>query len=138
MTARPESQPRRIVVVDDNELDRQLAVRSAADQTGLIWVDSVSMQAAPAAIAAGERPALVMLSCSMRTGGFELLRWIRTHETLWELPVIVAVEANDPTEATHAYREGANGVVRKPIDPGEGPELWRRIVDYWIRLNVGN
>jgi CheY-like chemotaxis protein len=61
-------------------------------------------------------PALVLLDLKMpRTTGFEILKWIRSHSALKRLPVIILSGSELQDDITHAYAEGADSYLVKPL-----------------------
>jgi CheY-like chemotaxis protein len=61
-------------------------------------------------------PSLVLLDLKMpRTTGFEILKWIRNHPTLNRLPVVVLSGSELKDDIKHAYAEGANSYLVKPL-----------------------
>ena len=47
--------------------------------------------------------------------GFELLRWVRTHDSFKNTPMIMATGQGDKEYVEKAIQAGANGVVAKPL-----------------------
>jgi two-component system chemotaxis response regulator CheY len=56
--------------------------------------------------------------------GFEVLRFVRTHERFRTLPVVVLTTRGDETSRTEALAEGATRYVTKPFQPSAfAPEI---------------
>ncbi len=69
--------------------------------------------------------------------GFHFLEWVREHDVLDPLPVVVLTASENPMDAEHAFHLGAKGYFQKPADfrayiaiferalslaaPGDGP-----------------
>jgi CheY-like chemotaxis protein len=61
-------------------------------------------------------PSLILLDLKMpRATGFEILRWIRQHPELNQLPVIVLSGSELQEDIRRAYAEGANSYLVKPL-----------------------
>jgi CheY-like chemotaxis protein len=83
-------------------------------------------------------PAFVLTDIKMpNMNGFELLAWIRAHEYLSRLPVIVLSSSNADVDIAKAYDLGANGYVVKPGSPAETEASARAIEQFWIMHNKG-
>jgi CheY-like chemotaxis protein len=67
--------------------------------------------------------------------GFALLEWIRSHEKLKTLIVVVLTAHLYPGDMNRAYRLGANSFLSKPTDAVKFGELVRLIGDYWLKAN---
>lgn len=77
---------------------------------------------------------LMLLDVSMPLmSGLELLRVIRQHFTLSELPVVMVTGHDATTEVVGALEAGANDYVTKPIDL---PVLLARIRTQWALLQL--
>lgn len=48
--------------------------------------------------------------------GFKFLEWVREHEVLDQLPVVVLTASENPMDAEHAFHLGAKGYFQKPAD----------------------
>ncbi len=119
----------RVLVVDDNELNRQLA-REILENAG-IEVDTVDN--GEKAIAALERRAYdaVLMDIQMPVvGGYEATVLIRRNPRLRDLPIIAltAYYSNDDKEA--CLSSGMNAYVSKPIDPEE----LLRVLKEWVKV----
>src|SRR5436190_17356368 len=61
-------------------------------------------------------PSLVLLDLKMpRATGFEVLKWIRKHPELGQLPVVVLSGSELHEDVRRAYLGGANSYLVKPI-----------------------
>jgi CheY-like chemotaxis protein len=65
-------------------------------------------------------PWLVLLDIKMPLlTGFEVLRWVRSHRTLDELPVVMVTSSNQDRDLQEAINTGANGYLLKPNNVDE-------------------
>jgi sigma-B regulation protein RsbU (phosphoserine phosphatase) len=105
----------RIIVVDDNEMNRDMLSRRLTKQ-GYDIVAVSSGQEALDEIAANDAD-LVLLDIMMPgMDGFEVLRRIRETRSQFELPVIMATAKDEGTDVVRALDMGANDYVTKPFD----------------------
>lgn len=60
-------------------------------------------------------PGCILLDLNMPgMDGREVLRFIKTHPRLKQVPVVVLSSSNDPRDITTCYRDGANSYMVKP------------------------
>ena len=104
-----------ILVVDDNEANRQLAVERLGER-GFVVAEAADGAEALREIGA-RRFDLVLLDVMMPgLDGLAVLRRIRELYALAELPVIMATARGDRADIVEALRGGANDYVVKPLD----------------------
>jgi CheY-like chemotaxis protein len=104
-----------ILVVDDSELNRQIAVERLAER-GFVVAEAADGAAALREIEA-RRFDLVLLDVMMPgLDGLSVLRRIRELYTIAELPVIMATARGDRADVVEALGVGANDYVVKPLD----------------------
>lgn len=81
-------------------------------------------------------PVLVLLDLKMpRMSGFDVLAWIRRHETLRVLPVIIFTASNQSEDIKRAYAAGANSYLVKPVGIHTLMEMVKKLDGYWLNLN---
>ncbi len=110
-----ESKPGRILVVDDEENNRDLLARRL-HRAGHEVVAAASGEEALTAI--NERSLdLVLLDIMMPgMGGIETLTRLRRSHTPTQLPVIMATAKSETEDIVEALKLGANDYVTKPLD----------------------
>jgi DNA-binding NarL/FixJ family response regulator len=82
-------------------------------------------------------PALIILETKLgRRTSSDVLKWIRCQRELRKIPVVIFTSWEMPSEIQQAYCFGANSYVLKAVDPTEFEQQIRRIIDFWLRLNV--
>jgi CheY-like chemotaxis protein len=80
-------------------------------------------------------PSLVLLDLKMpNKGGFEVLRWIRTHPKFCRLPVLVMTVSNQSADINRAYALGANSFINKSLDYQSTKDLVQSIRNFWLTL----
>lgn len=81
------------------------------------------------------RPDLVLLDLNMpRMGGREVLKEIRSDESLKDIPVVVLTTSDVERDVENSYRLGANSYVTKPMDMDQFVAAVLAIEDYWFGL----
>lgn len=81
-----------------------------------------------------ELPSLILLDLKMpRATGFEILRWIRGHPELGNLPVIVLSGSELEEDMHRAYQIGANSYHVKPIGFEALVSFIKQINSDWIK-----
>src|SRR4051794_41136268 len=77
-------------------------------------------------------PSLILLDLKMpRATGFEVLKWIRKHPELGNLPVVVLSGSELQEDVRRAYGVGANSYLVKPIGFEALVNLVRNITSVW-------
>ena len=81
-------------------------------------------------------PSLILLDLKMpRATGFEVLRWIRNHPELGNLPVVVLSGSELQEDIRHAYSVGANSYLVKPLGFDALVTLVKSIDAVWLSAN---
>ncbi len=81
-------------------------------------------------------PALMLLDLKLpRRSGLEVLAWVRRHEGLKRLPVVVLTSSRDEGDINQAYDLGANSYLVKPVAFDDLLRLVRSVEGYWLMLN---
>src|ERR1700730_12464646 len=109
------SQASRLLIVDDNELNRDMLARRLA-RKGYQIVLAASAQELPQRVKE-EAIDLVLLDIEMpEISGLEALKTLRETYSPIELPVIMVTAKNQSEDIVKALDLGANDYVTKPID----------------------
>jgi len=103
-----------LVVDDDPDMIRLLRAALASRGVGCV----TAYDAKQGFMAAQKhRPRLVLVDWHMPAGGGQLmLRHLRGHGPTSEIPVFVVTADGSPGIDAEAARQGARGVLRKPVD----------------------
>jgi len=106
-----------VLVVDDSKVMRDMIVaclRPRADLTfahassGLEAIERLSMRSF----------ALMVLDINMPDiGGIEVLEFVRSHDQLKALPIVVVTTRGDDASRTRALEAGASRFLHKPFTP---------------------
>ena len=106
-----------VIIVDDSLVAR-LSLKGILKETGLIFSEANSGEAALALLAQGDRPVLLFLDLTMPgMGGIETLRAITAGYPA--LPVVVVTADIQARTVDRVKELGAAAVVRKPADKAE-------------------
>jgi len=134
-----------LVVEDESDsvflLER--AFRKAEVPTAIRSVPSVAsaIEYLTHATAAGKKadyplPAFVLLDLKLpRKSGLEVLKWVRAHEALHSLIVVIFTSSTARDDVVSAYQAGANSYLVKPSSLGVLTEVARDLSNYWLRRN---
>jgi len=106
-----------VLVVDDNAVNRSLAVRFL-EQLGATGVAVPSAREGLSALQGGGFDA-VLLDCEMpEMDGYELARRIRAAEPAGQhLPLVALTASALPEDRTRALAAGMDDLITKPFDP---------------------
>ncbi|MFO0841565.1 MAG: response regulator [Gemmataceae bacterium] len=115
-TPRPALGPGAVLVVDDNEANRDLLCRRL-EREGLTPTLAADGDAALAALAAG-RFDLVLLDIVMPgRDGYEVLRAVKADPKLRDVPVVMISAVDELESAARCIELGAEDYLPKPFDP---------------------
>jgi cyclic di-GMP phosphodiesterase len=118
-TSQTTTSAAKILVVDDEPINVKVChkyLRELGYEQCLGVTDSTRAMATILA----ERPDLIILDVMMPVvSGVDLLRTIRAHEELAQLPVLILTAASDRTTKLTVLELGASDLLAKPIDPSE-------------------
>ncbi len=141
--------PRRVTVlhIDDDPNDTELfrvAARRAKVQFSIQNVTDVEQAMAYlsgrgiyADRTAYPLPSLVLLDLKMpRETGFDMLRWIRKHPEVGNLPVVIFSGSELEADIQRAYAGGADSYLVKPIGFNALIEMVKDINASWISRQV--
>ncbi len=81
-------------------------------------------------------PALILLDLKMpRATGFEVLKWIRNHPELGNLPVVVLSGSELQDDIRDAYSAGANSYLVKPLGFDALVNMVKSLDSVWLTAN---
>jgi class 3 adenylate cyclase/ActR/RegA family two-component response regulator len=113
--ASPDQEHGRLLVVDDNEMNRDMLSRRLAAKGHAVGVAEDGERAL--AMIGEDRPDLVLLDVMMPgISGLEVLQRLREKFSASDLPIIMATAMDASKDIVEALRLGANDYVTKPLD----------------------
>ena len=135
-----------ILLVEDNLDDEDLA-RLAIESSGVSCQVQVARDGAevlnillgpPERQTKGSNvpPSLVLLDLKMpKVSGLEVLQRLRSDPRTKHLPVVVLTSSSERHDLADAYKFGASGFVRKPIDLEDFNRAMSNICAFWLQSN---
>ncbi|ADV66970.1 response regulator [Deinococcus maricopensis] len=132
--------PKRILLVDDNPNDLELALAAFQESDtphdvrtatgGLAALEL--LRAAPAE----ERPHVVLLDLNMtHMDGLSVLDAIRSDPGLHDIPVVMLSTSRAQGDIQACYARGASAYVVKPMDFSRFTDAVKAIGGFWVDLN---
>jgi DNA-binding response OmpR family regulator len=107
--------PPRILVVDDNETNRDILV-ARLEANGYATLQASDGEAA-LAVASRERPDLILLDVMMpRLDGIEVCRRLKSDPALPFMPIILVTAKTDTRDVVAGLDAGADEYLTKPVD----------------------
>jgi two-component system, response regulator len=135
------SEPKTILLVEDNADDEQLTLRAMrqSEVPNIIRVARDGAEAIEQLFGpnAGARlPDLILLDLKLpKVSGLEVLQKIRTEDKTRSLPVVVLTSSDEERDIAESYNFGANSYIRKPVDFDEFIDAVRQLGLYWLSMN---
>lgn len=129
---------RRILLVDDNPNDVELAL--TAFQDGGAAHDVAVAGSGPEALdllhGCGPLPDLILLDLNMpHMDGLAVLDAIRAEDSTRDIPVVMLTTSGEGRDIRESYAHGASAYVVKPMDFAQFREAIHTIVAFWTNLN---
>ena len=136
---------KRILLVEDSDNDAELTLK-ALGRKGLAneveWVrdgqqalDFINHQGAYIH-RSGNHPGLILLDLNLpKVGGLEVLRIIKTTDSLKSIPVVVLTSSKEERDLTESYSIGVNAYVVKPVDFHNFMDAVAELGIFWALVN---
>lgn len=132
-----------IVIVEDDPDDQALLARAFAKARVDVPLrfaadgeEAIALLGTPSPEGPRLSPVVVLLDLKLpRVSGFEVLDWLKQHESLRRVPVVVLTSSKASADLERAYDLGANSYLVKPARPEDLLRMVERIDGYWIGLN---
>lgn len=134
------TEPKTILLVEDNADDEQLTLRAMrqSEVPNIILVARDGAEALDHLFGAhgGRLPDLILLDLKLpKVSGLEVLQKLRTSEKTRSLPVVVLTSSDEEKDIIESYSLGANSYIRKPVDFDEFIDAVRQLGLYWLGMN---
>ncbi len=131
--------PPLILVVEDDESDRELAERALNKiklpcrvEFAIDGQQAVEFFLDPES----DLPSLILLDLKMpRLNGHEVLKRVRSSQRTRNCPVVVFTSSGLPADILGCFESGANSFVRKSTGVEEYIARLQEIASYWLTLN---
>lgn len=135
---------RPILLVEDNPMDIDLALRAFARQGGGHPIDVVRDGAEALGRlarwdAGAPQPLVILLDLNLPgLHGLEVLRALKNHPVYRRIPVVVLTTSAEDSDVDRAYDVGANSYIVKPVDFDQFVQIAGQIGLYWGAVNTPN
>ena len=133
------SEPKTILLVEDNADDEQLTLRAMrqSEVPNIIRVARDGAEALDHLFAPGAKmPDLILLDLKLpKLSGLEVLQRLRQDERTSGLAVVVLTSSDEEKDIVESYNLGANSFIRKPVDFDEFIDAVRQLGLYWLSMN---
>lgn len=107
---------RTLLLADDSVMTQRVIALTFADEPFRVVTVSDGQQARDSM--AVMRPDIVLASVTLpRTNGYELAEYIRSIETLRDVPVLLLSGAFELVDQARLKASGAGGIIEKPLEP---------------------
>ena len=81
-------------------------------------------------------PAVILLDIKLpKRNGLEVLQWIRNHQELKNVPVVILTSSNEEPDVMRSYELGVNAYVVKPVRFEEFVKAVQQLGGFWAVLN---
>ncbi len=136
----------KILLVEDNPAHAELIIRSleAHDVPNRIYhvadgeaaLNFLQHNGQFSEILTSPRPDLILLDIRLpRIDGLEVLRRIRTNESLESIPTVILTTSGAEQDVLEAYKLHANSYLVKPLDFDQFMRLMNDLGFYWLAWN---
>lgn len=128
---------RRILLVDDNPHDVELALNAFGDSGDHeVLVASGGREALALLRGPPPLPDLILLDLKMpQIDGLAVLDAVRGEEATRAIPVVMLTTSGEDRDIRDSYAHGASAYVVKPMDFTQFREAVLTITAFWARLN---
>ncbi|WP_209402967.1 response regulator [Pseudozobellia sp. WGM2] len=88
---------------------------------------------------ASSMPKLLLLDLKLpKVNGLEILKHLKQHNKLKEIPVVIFSSSDEQVDVKKAYELGANSYIVKPVDFEKFTESIQNLGTYWLTLNISS
>jgi two-component system chemotaxis response regulator CheY len=106
-----------VLVVDDSKVMREMIVACLRPESGLAFTQAASGLEAIEKLSLKPFDLLVLDLNMPDIGGIEVVEFVRTQDTLRQLPIIIVTTRGDEASRGQALAAGASRFVTKPFTP---------------------
>lgn len=136
---------RRILLVEDSPYDAELTLEALGEVNLANGVDHVRdgeealeylLRQGRYSDRPGGNPVLVLLDLKLpKVDGHEVLRVIRTNESLRTIPVVMLTSSREECDLVEGYANGVNAYVVKPVEFREFFSAVKTMGIFWAVIN---
>ncbi len=135
-------QPAQVLLVEDNEDDVELTLEALEESKVKMNVHVVSDGSAAMRFLLNEaefgetpRPDLILLDLNLPImDGREVLKEIREHPDLTDIPVVVLTTSQSDEDILGMYKLHANCYITKPVDFKQFIQVIKQVEGFWFQL----
>lgn len=131
-----------ILLVEDNEGDimlisealqeRMLAHKVSVVRDGKQAIDLLEERVQKGSL---EMPDLILLDVNLpKINGHEVLRYIKMHDSLKQIPVIMLTTSSAESDIRQSYRNQANCYITKPEEADGLTQVVQGIENFWMNI----
>ncbi len=132
-----------VLLIEDNPMDvdltrRVFARRRLPNPLAVVRDGAEALDFIDNCRSGEQVPAIILLDLKLpKVDGLEVLRRLKAHPRLREVPVIVLTTSAEDRDVHAAYRLGVNSYIVKPVDFEKFVAVAAQIESYWLLLNTG-
>jgi CheY-like chemotaxis protein len=140
------SQPCDLLLVEDNPLDLEIALRSFRKAGGTLHIQVARDGAEALDFVFGEgrhagrrlvdAPRMILLDLKLpKVDGLEVLARLKADERTRHIPVVMLTTSSQQRDLLKSYQLGVNSYLVKPVALEDFVRLARQVTAYWLELN---
>lgn len=115
--------------------ESQLSIELHIVRNGEELIDYLCRRGLYADMKSNPRPGLILLDLNMtKKDGIEVLKEIKNHPELRQIPVIVLTTSRAEEDIYNTYNLGANSFIIKPVAFDSLVEVMKTIGKYWFEI----
>lgn len=128
-----------VLMIDDDAGDTLMA-KEVLESSGLSiklhivhdGVDAMDFLLKQGAYSDAPRPEYILLDLNMpRMTGHEVLNWIKSHEILNSIPVVILTTSDSARDIEECYSNKANCYITKPVDLEDFTKIIEQTNRFW-------
>lgn len=131
-----------ILLVEDNEGDIMLTTEALQEGKIINKIDVVrdGKKAIDFLIKKGEyeteaTPDIIVLDVNLpKKNGHEVLQFIKNHQDLKHIPVIMLTTSSSKSDINKSYENHANCYITKPVDSDGFLKAIKTLADFWVHI----
>lgn len=129
-----------ILLVEDNEGDILLTTEALEEgkilnNTRVARDGKLAIDMLHESLNSGTLPDLILLDVNLpRMNGIEVLQYIKKHNDLKHIPVIMLTTSSSEKDISLSYQNYANCYITKPVEAADFMSAIAKIEDFWINI----